>query len=641
MGQSPLARYLAKVGILPQVDTGIDADSPRLEQEGDERYAYGRQLGKGGCGRVVLATDRNLRRSLAIKTLLEKRAEHPQWIQAFLEEAIVTAGLDHPNIVSIYDLSWSPKLGLYYTMKRLSGTPLHKVLRRLRAGDPDARAKFGQVRLLGYFREICMGISYAHARGVLHSDLKPDNIVIGEFGEVVIVDWGLAQLLGEQGKAQARAQMRAGTPEYMPPEQILNSGAALRKTADIWSLGVMLYELLTFVLPFEGRNVAETLQSVTSHELELPSVRAPEHDISPQLDAIVARALERDPEARYTEVEAMARDLDTYLEGARERQRRDERSRATREKIDSELAAIAEVELQIDTLLGQRHLDEHQAHQLVNLRRELIEVYEEVASTLTRSFEAGCEQHALRNAAGDLYWRVFSRLYPSHLRPGQQIRERSQRMLAGLSRNSMRTIIRVGRQRVGATSAEIGTTGDTPWLAIAERLADRSDGPDDVRSEIARVVERIGFLKNVPLFAHMDVWKLMSVSDACDFSNFEAGTPIFSQGEVGTALYILLTGYVDIVRDGAVINTLGPGDSFGEIAVLGEMPRTASAITVGEVTALALSAKRFRGAVIESGELALSVIQVLNERLRVATERESALRKLAQTLLRPTHEPIL
>jgi len=139
----------------------------------------------------------------------------------------------------------------------------------------------------------------------------------------------------------------------------------------------------------------------------------------------------------------------------------------------------------------------------------------------------------------------------------------------------------------------------------------------------------------------MDLLTLLSVSDACDEHVFAAGTRIFDQGQVGTALYMLRRGYVDIIRDGAVINTVGPGDFFGEIAVLGEMPRTASASAVGEVDALVLEASRFRGAVLESGELAFSVVQVLNERLRVATERESALRKLAQTLLAPTMEPLV
>ncbi|MGB1014065.1 MAG: serine/threonine-protein kinase [Nannocystaceae bacterium] len=637
--ESELARYLTTVGVSPQVHPGVDADAPDIRADGDERYAYGHELGKGGGGRVVLATDRNLRRSVAIKSLLEKRETNPRAVQAFLEEAIVTAGLDHPNIVSIYDLSWKPKLGLYYTMKRLSGTPLRDVLDRLRAADLATRRQFGRVRLLGYFREICMGISYAHARGVIHSDLKPDNVVIGDYGEVVIVDWGLAQLLGEGGKSQARATMRAGTPDYMPPEQILGRGASLTPAADIWALGVMLYELLTLGRPFTGESVPQVFQSVIRGQYVAPSERAPEREISPELDDIVARAINSDIELRYAKVETLVADLDIYLEGVRERQQREQKAQRALAQVATVLAPIQPIEVEVDGLLA-KALDNHPPElwerRLGAARERLLDAYAEAAGALSRCLESGCEQFALRHAAGDLYWRIFARLYPSHIRPADGMQERCQRILTSLSRNAMSTIIRVGREQVG----ELKTEPDNPWLAIAG-LFSRGGGAAFAQSEIARVVERIGFLKKVPLFKHMDVWKLMSVSDACEEHVFAAGIQIFNQGQAGTALYMLRKGYVDIVRDGAVINTVGPGDFFGEIAVLGEMPRTASANAVGEVDALVLEASRFRRAVLESGELAFSVVQVLNERLRVATERESALRKLAQTLLAPTNEPLV
>ena len=167
---------------------------------------------------------------------------------------------------------------------------------------------------------------------------------------------------------------------------------------------------------------------------------------------------------------------------------------------------------------------------------------------------------------------------------------------------------------------------DPPRLEALERVVFGHAAPPAV------VVTTPNVEHNV-LFEGMPAANLLPIAEACQSVRFRGGETIFRQSDPGDALFVLLEGYVDILRDGAVINTLAPGECFGEIAVLGETTRTASAVAVGEVRTLTLDAPRFRKIVRESGEIGLAVIQALNSRLRVATRREAALRALASTIL--------
>ena len=309
-------KYCRALGVSPKVSPGLDPGGPTIDGDGDGRYAVGPELGRGGGGVVYLGTDRSLRRSLALKVLSPDLVTDPTRVQAFVEEAIITGGLEHPNIVPAYDLGCSSALGIYYTMKRLTGRPLADVLSSLRSGDPATLQSFGLYRLLGCFVELCRAVAYAHARGVLHCDLKPENVFIGEYGEVVLVDWGLAQVLGPDGRRQARALMRAGTPEYMAPEQITRSSQDLDVRSDIWSLGVILYELLTLTLPFQGANAREVLMRVMVEQVEPPSERTPGRTIPPGVEDICRRALSKNRDFRYASVGDLLAELEAELEAA-------------------------------------------------------------------------------------------------------------------------------------------------------------------------------------------------------------------------------------------------------------------------------------------------------------------------------------
>ncbi|MCK6552889.1 serine/threonine protein kinase, partial [Myxococcota bacterium] len=329
---SVLDVYLAKVRAKPEVSPGLDADAPPVGGDGDPRYAVGPELGRGGSASVLLGVDRHLRRTVAIKVLPESDRRDPDIVQAFLEEAVITGGLTHPNIVPAFDLSYSEEIGLYYTMRRLTGRSLERVLADLRHGDEHARRVFTPFKLLGIFVDICRAVAYAHSRGVIHTDLKPANVLVGEQAEVAVADWGLAQVVGPDGQRQARARLMGGTPSYMSPEQIDSPSTDLDQQADVWSLGVILYELLTLTRPFTATTVPGIFAAIARGHVVPPSDRAPERGVPRALDPVVLRALQRDKAQRYATVKELLADVEDWMEGTRERMRRVEEARAAAER---------------------------------------------------------------------------------------------------------------------------------------------------------------------------------------------------------------------------------------------------------------------------------------------------------------------
>ncbi|MCY1054516.1 serine/threonine-protein kinase [Nannocystis sp. SCPEA4] len=655
-GSEPqIVRYLRDIEVEPQVSPGLDELGPPIDGHGDGRYAVGDQLGRGGGGVVYLGADRSMRRTVAVKVLSPDHANDPVRVQAFVEEAIITGGLEHPNIVPAYDLGCSPTLGLYYTMKRLTGRPLSEIIEALYEGDPATSHSFGMYRLLGCFIELCRAVAYAHARGVLHCDLKPENVLIGEYGEVVLVDWGLAQVLGPEGRLQARAHMHAGTPEYMAPEQITKAGHDLDVRSDIWSLGVILYEILTLTQPFQGANAKEVLMRVMVEQVEPPSRRAPNRPIPPGVEDICRRALSKNREHRYGSVVELLADLDAYLEGSRERMRRSELARRSLDAAHLLLDRLRPLEEECDYWLAGRPSDEGEVvrtafmdePRLADLRRELMAVYREAAQLILRGLESDSEVDSLGDAGGDVYWRVFMRIYPSSTPTSGPTREAAMDLLLTLSQKCFSGIVRAGRRLTRSrelspiTTSDLQrpgpTTIDDPWLNVVSTLCgDQEEEIDETRAphSLRTLIGRIMFLRRISLFNAVPTAALLPIAEACHEVAFAPLQPVFEQGAPGDALCILLEGTVEVVRDGAVINRLKPGDVCGEVAVLSQSARTAGVFATEEpVRALMLGADRFRKIVRESGDIGLAVIEVLSERLRVATEREAALRSLAKTIL--------
>ena len=230
---------------------------PSPSQPPGPRYKIGELLGAGGVGLVTSALDRTIGRTVAVKTLKQGRDSEANVARRFIDEAHVTAQLEHPNIVPVYDMGWLPDGQPYYTMRIVKRQSLRDVL-----AHPGIKAQWPLVRLLGAFLQVSRALAYAHARGILHHDIKPENVLLGDFGEVYLADWGLAKAMrdvpleipsrreGAPPRTNGMSSQTSGTPGYIAPE-VLRHEADIDERADLFALGVVLYELLTGVHPFD------------------------------------------------------------------------------------------------------------------------------------------------------------------------------------------------------------------------------------------------------------------------------------------------------------------------------------------------------------------------------------------------------
>jgi len=276
-------------------------------------YELGEVIGRGGMGEVRSARDPLIGRDVAIKRLLGDKPTG-EAIEAFMREAKIQARLDHPAIVPVYELGRDDAGNPYFTMKRLAGTTLHELLRTRGAT---------QQRMLRAFVDVCLAIELAHARGVVHRDLKPANIVLGDYGEVYVLDWGIARVLGEHVVGadldrEGDDGELIGTLGYMAPEQV-RGDADVGAAADVYSLGAILFEILAGepAHPFGNAAVATTL---AGDEL-VPSRRALDRLIPPELDAACSAALAAEPSARPS-ARQLADRVQDYLDGDRDLERR-------------------------------------------------------------------------------------------------------------------------------------------------------------------------------------------------------------------------------------------------------------------------------------------------------------------------------
>ncbi len=304
----------ARVPTRPQV-TGSRAVGDPVRPGGTVRYEMNERIGTGGMGHVYEAVDRHLDRRVAMKVPHPGAAESV--VALLAREARVAGSLEHPAIVPVYDAGAEDGIGPYYTMRLLEQPTLEEVIVQLAEDLPGARHHYSLGRLLRYYVQICQAVDYAHNRGIVHCDLKPANVVVGDFGEVVILDWGMAFKL-EEG-----LHNRGGTPGYMAPEQ-MKPDAAVDIRADIFALGAMLYEIIC-LQPAYGRGVTMEMLRVAHGQAALvppPPPRTRRADVPEELEQICMRAMSMEPSARQATARELANDIESFLEGTRERERR-------------------------------------------------------------------------------------------------------------------------------------------------------------------------------------------------------------------------------------------------------------------------------------------------------------------------------
>ncbi|MBI4952564.1 MAG: protein kinase [Myxococcales bacterium] len=283
------------------------------------RYERLAQVGRGGMGTVLRGRDRVLYREVAIK-VLDPSAAQPEWVGRFVDEARITGQLEHPSIVPVHDLGIDPTTGApYFTMKLVRGVSFAQWL------ASPARPVGSSERLaegLEIFIRVCEAISYAHSRGVIHRDLKPSNLMVGEFGEVYVMDWGVARVVGpgvdvrgDTGPpTEPPEEGIVGTVAYMAPEQ-LSPGARCDTRTDVFGLGAILYQLVTGALPYDDKAAAQRIERARRAAYRPVYELVDERVVSRRIVQIIDRAMAFDPAARYATAAELRADVRDFLRG--------------------------------------------------------------------------------------------------------------------------------------------------------------------------------------------------------------------------------------------------------------------------------------------------------------------------------------
>ena len=295
------------------------------------RFQVLRPLAKGGLGEVFVARDEELRREVALKLIQEQFADDTDSRDRFLFEAEITGRLEHPGVIPVYGLGVDGKGRPYYAMRFIRGESLKESIARFHRADGPTREpgerSLALRELLGRFISVCNTIAYAHGRGVLHRDLKPANVMLGDYGETLVVDWGLAKITGRpdgephaedgtqnpeprSGTNSTKQGSWLGTPSFMSPEQAAGRIDLLGPASDIYSLGATLYNLLTGKSAFDGTDVLTVLSQVQDGTFASP--RSLEPTIDRALEAVCLKAMANKPENRYASCRALAEDVERW-----------------------------------------------------------------------------------------------------------------------------------------------------------------------------------------------------------------------------------------------------------------------------------------------------------------------------------------
>ena len=296
------------------------------------RFRAGEELGRGGMGAVLRVRDGDLKRDMAMKVAL--RRDDASALRRFLAEAQVTAQLDHPGVVAVHDLGVDELGRPYFTMRLVAGDDLGRIFERVARGEDG----WTLARAVGVLLRVCETMAYAHAKGVVHRDLKPANVMVGPWGEVQVMDWGLAKVAGRSDLHDLRLRVDVpgleidehgddalatmdgvalGTPAYMSPEQAAGEWSKIGPRSDVYGVGAMLHQLLAGRQPYQGGGARLGARAVLSLVRRGPpeSLSSLAPDAPAELVAICEQAMRRDPEQRYAGMAELAEDLRAWLEG--------------------------------------------------------------------------------------------------------------------------------------------------------------------------------------------------------------------------------------------------------------------------------------------------------------------------------------
>jgi serine/threonine protein kinase len=332
---------LPRSTVLPRFE--MVGTEPRLVTKGQRRYETVRRLGEGGFGEVLGARDNDIGRDVAVKRLRPEMRTHSV-LARFAEEVRTIGSLEHPNIVPIHDVGVEENGDYYFVMKYVDGVTLETIIEKLSAGDPETHARFGFERRVQIFAALLEAVAFAHSKGVIHRDIKPANVMIGAYGEVVLMDWGIAKRLhGEDGAPAAlptepraadggtggsekpsprgtlfrtRVGELIGTPAYMSPEQ--SRGDSIDERSDVYSLSVLFYELLSLRHPLASKQTLPEMLHAVSHEAFPlgPNMTHPHQTpVPPDLVWYLVKGLEKNPADRYQSVAEMITRLERRAEG--------------------------------------------------------------------------------------------------------------------------------------------------------------------------------------------------------------------------------------------------------------------------------------------------------------------------------------